>query len=69
MELQPVHDRIEIFERKLKFQQLSLPDLLAEVRALRETFEAGLRFKIFLSLSGGQRPDVREIFGNLESRD
>jgi hypothetical protein len=45
MELQAVHDRIEIFERKLRFQQLSLSDLLAEVRALRETFESGLRFK------------------------
>jgi hypothetical protein len=45
MELQSVHDRIEIFDRKLKFQQLSLVDFLAEVRALRETFESGLRFK------------------------
>jgi hypothetical protein len=47
MELQAVLDRVEIFERKLKFQQLSLADFLAEVRALRETFEMGLRFKRF----------------------
>jgi len=47
MELQSVHDRIEIFDRKLKFQHLSLADLLAEVRTLRETFESGIRFKLF----------------------
>jgi hypothetical protein len=47
MELAAVHDRIEIFERKLLFQTLGLPDLLAEVRTLRETLESGIRFKRF----------------------
>jgi hypothetical protein len=47
MELQAVHDRIEIFNRKLLFQPLTLQDLLAEVRTLRETLESGIRFKRF----------------------
>jgi hypothetical protein len=46
LELQPVHDRIEIFNQRLK-SQLSLHDFLAEVRTLREAFESGLRFKRF----------------------
>ena len=38
---------VEIFRRKLRFQGMSLQDLLAEVRALREAFESGLQFKRF----------------------
>jgi hypothetical protein len=46
MELQSVHDRIEIFRRKLLYP-ISLHDFLAEIRALREAFESGIRFKRF----------------------
>jgi hypothetical protein len=46
MELQGVHDRLEIFNRKL-LQKISLHDFLAEIRALREAFESGLRYKRF----------------------
>jgi hypothetical protein len=46
LELQSVHDRIEIFSGKLRYH-MTLHDFVAEVRALREAFEAGLRFKYF----------------------
>jgi hypothetical protein len=46
LELQPVHDRIELFGRRLR-EQLSLSDFFSEVRALRETFEQNLNFKYF----------------------
>jgi hypothetical protein len=47
-ELQGVEDRIEIFDRKLRlYNPMSLHELLAEVRALREAFESSLRFKYF----------------------
>jgi hypothetical protein len=46
LELQPVHDRVELFRARLR-HQISLHDFLAEVRTLRETIEAGIRFKRF----------------------
>jgi hypothetical protein len=46
LELQSVHDRIDLFRRKLRWK-MSLHDFLAEVRALREAFESGLNFKRF----------------------
>lgn len=47
LQLQAVHDRVDIFQRKLRFESMTLQDLLAEVRALREAFESGLPFKRF----------------------
>jgi len=46
MELQGVHDRLELFNSKLRFPIL-LQDFLSEVRTLREAFESGLRYKRF----------------------
>lgn len=46
LELQAVHDRLELFNGKLRFA-MSLTDFLGEVRALREAFKSGLRFKQF----------------------
>jgi hypothetical protein len=46
LELQPAHDRIEIFSLKLG-SKIGLSDYLAEIRTLRETFESGIRFKRF----------------------
>jgi hypothetical protein len=44
LELQAVHDRIEIFTGKLRYK-LTLHEFVAEVRALREVFETGLKYK------------------------
>jgi len=46
LELQPVHDRLEEFGKKLRFG-ITLHEYLAEVRVLRETFAARLRYKRF----------------------
>jgi hypothetical protein len=46
LELQAVHDRIDIFSRKIKVR-IRLHDYLAEVRTLRETFQKGINFKYF----------------------
>lgn len=46
LEMQPVHDRVDLFSRLLN-AQLSIQDFQREVRVLRETFEAGLQFKYF----------------------
>jgi len=47
LELQPVHDRVNLFRRRLTANILSLHDFFSEVRALRETFEQNLNFKYF----------------------
>jgi hypothetical protein len=46
LQLQLVHDRIEIFRGKLPFK-VSLADYLSEIRTLREAFESGIRYKRF----------------------
>jgi hypothetical protein len=46
LELQAVHDRIDLFKIKLR-GHVRLDEFLAEVRTLRETFEKGLNFKRF----------------------
>ena len=46
LELQAAQDRIDIFNRKLT-GAMNLSDFRAEVRALRETFEVGLKSKHF----------------------
>jgi hypothetical protein len=44
LELQAVHDRIEIFTGKLRYH-MELHELLSEVRTLRETFDRGINYK------------------------
>jgi hypothetical protein len=45
LELQGVHDRVEIFTVKLG--KLSLQDFAAEIRVLRETFDRGINYRHF----------------------
>jgi hypothetical protein len=46
LEMQAVHDRLELFNLKIR-SPISLTDFLAEIRALREAFESGIKFKRF----------------------
>ena len=46
LELQAVHDRIDIFRHRVG-GEISIHDFLSEVRVLRETFEQNLQFRHF----------------------
>jgi hypothetical protein len=44
LQLQAVHDRIDIFAKKMKYNDFSHQVCVAELRALREAFESGIGF-------------------------
>jgi hypothetical protein len=44
LQLQSVHDRIELFSKKMMFAEFSHQICVAELRALREAFESGIQF-------------------------
>jgi hypothetical protein len=44
LQSQAVHDRLELFSSKMRFEDLSHQVCVAEIRALRESLEAAIRF-------------------------
>lgn len=60
LELQAVHDRIEIFRGKLRYH-LTLHEFAAEMMTLREAFESGIRFKYFYLYPASKAQRVLKI--------
>jgi hypothetical protein len=63
LELQAVHDRIETFQQKMRFP-LSHVDCTAELRALREAFEAGIRYICFYHYPNDKSSLVKRVQGD-----